>query len=56
MALKTPSPWSKSSNNPFNSDFKSSFSPFGGGNEEVTNLKKKLEEIKLPEETRKIVD
>lgn len=45
------------SNNPFSSDYmKSNFSPFGGGNEEVTNLKKKLEEIKLPEEARKIVD
>jgi len=37
---------------------KSNFSPFGGGsqNEEVNNIKKKLEEIKLPEEAKKIVD
>lgn len=28
----------------------------GGQNDEVSNLRKKLEEIKLPEEAKKIVD
>ena len=41
----------------FGSDImKSSFNPFGGGNEEVSNLKKKLDDMKLPEEAKKIVD
>ena len=41
----------------FGSDImKSGFNPFGGGNEEVNNLKKKLDELKLPEEAKKIVD
>ncbi len=36
---------------------KQGFNPFGGNNnEEVSNLKKKIEELKLPEETKKIVD
>jgi len=35
---------------------KGGFNPFGGGNEEVANLKKRLDELKLPEEARKIVD
>lgn len=28
----------------------------GGQNDEVSNLRKKLEEMKLPEEAKKIVD
>jgi hypothetical protein len=36
---------------------RSGFSPFGGqGNDEVNNLRKKLEELKLPDETKKIVE
>lgn len=42
------------------SDFmRGGFGGFGGsgqGNDEVTNLRKKLEEIKFPEEAKKIVD
>jgi hypothetical protein len=30
--------------------------PFGQNNEEVDNLRKKLEDLKLPEETQKIVE
>lgn len=46
------------SNSLYGSDFmKSGFNPFSaGGNEEVSNLKKKLEDLKLPEEARKIVE
>lgn len=38
---------------------KQGFNPFGGGgsqNDEVTNLKKKLEDLNLPDEAKKIVE
>lgn len=42
----------------FSNDFmKQSFGPLGNSNnDEVNNLRKKLEDLKLPEEAKKIVD
>lgn len=45
------------SNTGFPTDFmRGGFGGMGQNNDEVTNLRKKLEEIKLPEEAKKIVD
>ena len=49
-------PMGKSGGPNFNDIFRGGMGGMGGNNDEVTNLRKAIEEIKLPEEAKKIVD